>query len=190
MRIPVTALGLAVAALSISTTSAMAAVPFFNATCPGRIEVHADEGGPIYVGGREATLKRFNENYYEARSGGVTISLTIRPDGTPDVSYTGKGRANGVCQIKAAPDDGMNRSDDARPEPRRRRSAGVSMGALPDQCRREATEEFDVRPSDVTTNMAFRSGERIVVQGNFPDGGRTTFFNCWFDGDGNFISVN
>ena len=64
------------------------------------------------------------------------------------------------------------------------------MGALPDQCGREATEEFDVRPSDVTTNIAFRSGDRIVVQGNFPDRGRTTFFNCWFDGDGNFVSVN
>ena len=64
------------------------------------------------------------------------------------------------------------------------------MGALPDQCGREATEEFDVRPSDVTTNIAFRSGDRIVGQGNFPDRGRTTFFNCWFDGDGNFVSVN
>lgn len=85
---------------------AQAAIPFFNATCPGAIEVHADEGGPIFVNGREARLRRFNDNYYEARSGEVTISLTIRPDGSPDVSYTGKGRANGVCRIKAAPAGG------------------------------------------------------------------------------------
>lgn len=79
---------------------AQADVPLFNATCPGRVEVHADAGGPIYINGKEAKLKRFNDNYYEARSGKVTISLSIRPDGSPDLSYTRKGGANGVCQIK------------------------------------------------------------------------------------------
>ena len=44
--------------------AADAAVPFFNASCPGKIEVHVDEGGPIYVDGKEARLRRFNENYY------------------------------------------------------------------------------------------------------------------------------
>ena len=33
--------------------SAHAGIPFVNATCPGNIEVHADEGGPIYVNGKE-----------------------------------------------------------------------------------------------------------------------------------------
>ncbi|WP_336172240.1 hypothetical protein [Ensifer sp. MJa1] len=42
----------------------------------------------------------FNENYYEAKGGDVTISLSINPDGSPSVSYTGKGGANGVCTLK------------------------------------------------------------------------------------------
>jgi hypothetical protein len=77
------------------------AVPFFNATCPGDIEVHADQGGPIYVNGKEAKLKVFNANSYEATHDHVTISLTINPDGTPDVLYTARGGANGVCTIKS-----------------------------------------------------------------------------------------
>jgi hypothetical protein len=99
MRNPLTAFcpALAVAMLS---TPAVAGVPFFNATCPGKIEVHADEGGPIYINGRETKLKRFNENYYEARLGTVTVSLAIRPDGSPDITYTLKGGANGICRVK------------------------------------------------------------------------------------------
>lgn len=172
-------------------TAAQADVPFFNATCPGPIEVHADEGGPIYVDGREARLKRFNGNYYEARSGSVTISLTIRPDGSPDVSYTAKGRANGVCRIKAAPGAGIeSRAQGFDAPPQQRRSGRASMGSLPAFCRGEASAKFDVRPSEITTNMAFKTGNRIVVQGNYPDGQGTTFFNCWFDANGNFMSLN
>ncbi|WP_077960507.1 hypothetical protein [Ensifer adhaerens] len=80
--------------------AAEAKIPLVNATCPGKIDVHADEGGPIYINGKEAKLKVFNENYYEAKGAGVTISLSINPDGTSSVSYTGKGGANGVCTVK------------------------------------------------------------------------------------------
>lgn len=94
----------------LPSSMAQAAVPFMNASCPGGIEVHADEGGPIYVNGQEARLKRFSDNAYEARAGRITITLTIRPDGSPEVSYTGRGGANGVCQVADAPDDGMDPS--------------------------------------------------------------------------------
>jgi hypothetical protein len=30
----------------------------------------------------------------------MTISLAIDPDGTPSVSYTARGGANGVCTVK------------------------------------------------------------------------------------------
>lgn len=95
-----TRLCVAVFLSAIMTSAAHAKIPLVNATCPGNIEVHADEGGPVYINGKEGKLKRFNENYYEAHGGGVTISLTINPDGSADVSYTGKGGANGVCQVK------------------------------------------------------------------------------------------
>lgn len=81
-------------------TEAQAKIPLVNATCPKNIEVHADEGGPIYINGKEAKAKKFNDNYFEAKGSGVTISLSINPDGSASVSYTGKHGANGVCTVK------------------------------------------------------------------------------------------
>jgi len=78
---------------------ANAEIPMVNATCPGNLEVHADEGGPLFINGKEAKLKKINDNYFEAKGGGVTVSLSISPDGTPSISYTGKGGANGICEI-------------------------------------------------------------------------------------------
>lgn len=83
------------------TTQAHASIPLLNATCPGEIEVHADEGGPVYVNGKKGELKKFNDNYFEIKGAGVTISLSINPDDSPSVSYTGKGGANGICTVKA-----------------------------------------------------------------------------------------
>lgn len=84
----------------LAAGTANAGIPQVNATCPGNIEVHADEGGPIYINGKEAKLKKFSETYFEAKGSNVTISLMVNPDGSPSVSYTGKGKANGVCQVK------------------------------------------------------------------------------------------
>jgi len=86
---------------AVESTGSSGGIPLVNAMCPGNIQVHADRGGPVYVNGRESQLKRFNANYFEATDGktGTVISLTNNPDGSVGVSYTGKGRANGVCQI-------------------------------------------------------------------------------------------
>lgn len=91
---------MAVVAILAATGPAYAAIPFFNATCPGNIEVHADQGGPIYINGKEGKLKIFNANAYEATHNHVTISVTINPDGTVMVSYTARGGANGICTVK------------------------------------------------------------------------------------------
>lgn len=88
-----------VAAAAVPTL-AEAKVPFFNATCPGKIDVHADEGGPVYLNGKEAKIKVFNANYFEATLNKVTVSVSKNPDGSLSVSYTGPKRANGVCAVK------------------------------------------------------------------------------------------
>lgn len=75
-----------------------AGIPHLNFSCPDSIEVHADEGGPVYINGKETKLKKSNDNYYEATGSGVTVSISINPDGSPDVSYTGKHGANGICR--------------------------------------------------------------------------------------------
>lgn len=83
--------------------AALAAIPQFNGTCPGGIEVHADDGGPVYINGRETRIKRFNDNYYEASDGqGLTLSINRTADGGTQMSYTGPGNANGVCSVGAA----------------------------------------------------------------------------------------
>jgi len=96
--LPAVAIGLSMLSLG---TPASAAIPMLNGTCPGGLEVHADEGGPVYVNGRETTLKRFNDNYYEARDAqtGTVVSITRTPDGGVQLSYTGPRRANGVCTL-------------------------------------------------------------------------------------------
>lgn len=83
-------------------TAASGGLPLLNASCPTGIDVHVDEGGPVYINGKEAVLKRSNDNYYEARdkATGVVVSLSRNPDGTFGVSYTGKGGANGICTLR------------------------------------------------------------------------------------------
>lgn len=91
------AIAVATSQIVMTATASFAAIPLLNYTCPGNIEVHADQGGPVFINGKKASLKTFNKNAYEATGSGVTISITISPDGTPDVSYTGPGRSNGIC---------------------------------------------------------------------------------------------
>ena len=86
-------------AASSSAGAARGGIPLFNATCPGGIEVHADEGGPVYFNGKQGELKKVNSNYYEATGAGITLSISITPDETVSLSYTGKHGTNGVCNL-------------------------------------------------------------------------------------------
>lgn len=75
-------------------------IPVFNATCGNGIDVHADEGGPVFIDGEETSLKKFNDNYFEASRGGTTISISFRPDSSLSLSFSGPNRANGICTLK------------------------------------------------------------------------------------------
>ena len=86
-------------AMTLPGTSAFAHIPSLNATCPGGIEVHADEGGPVYINGQEAKVSVSNAEYFEAKRNSTTISISIGDDGSATVSYTASGGANGICQI-------------------------------------------------------------------------------------------
>ncbi len=88
--------------LAMASIASAAGIPQLNYTCGSGIEVHADQGGPVYIDGKEARLKKINDNYYEATHAGVTISIAFNPDGTLNMSYTGPNRANGICQDSQA----------------------------------------------------------------------------------------
>jgi hypothetical protein len=66
----------------------------------------------------------------------------------------------------------------------------VDTSMMPRFCAGEASAEFGVRPQEITTNMAFRSGNNYVSQGYFDRDDDTTFFNCYFSLDGSFVQVN
>ncbi|HCT27135.1 MAG TPA: hypothetical protein DIW85_13090 [Stenotrophomonas sp.] len=150
------ALSLTLALVSTAFVApAMAAVPFFNASCPGGVDVHADEGGPVYVQGRETALKRFNDRYFEARdaNSGITLSISSSDDGTPQISYTGRGGANGICQVSSsgAPAPAAN---SARP-----RDAAAGDAALPREVTCESTDQ-----KQVSCNMDTRGNVEVVRQ--------------------------
>jgi hypothetical protein len=161
--------------------TARADVPFFNAVCPGHVEVHADEGGPVYFNGSETKLHRYNANYYEATHGALTVSISVNPDHSVSVSYTKSGGGNGICQVNAHQRHGRK----VQAEP----ALETSLADMPRFCAGEASATFGVRPNEVTTNMAFKIGNRFVVQGWFDGARGTTFFNCYFNGKGRFVSV-
>lgn len=79
--------------------AAHAKLPRLNATCPTGIDVHADEGGPVYVNSQEARVTGSGSSF-EARSGDIVIDIGINVDQSVDVFYTARGGANGVCQVQ------------------------------------------------------------------------------------------
>ncbi|SHF00690.1 hypothetical protein SAMN02745157_1423 [Kaistia soli DSM 19436] len=173
----------------MSLTTARADIPQVNATCPGGIEVHADQGGPIYINGKEAKLKVFNKNYYEARGGGVTISLAINPDGSPDISYTRSGGGNGVCQLangmpSGAAANGASTSPAAS-------SAAITRGNMPAFCRGEVSSMYSTKPSYVKTGKIVKAKNGIFSIGGTVDQGSNGIkkFMCRFDKGGRFIDV-
>ncbi|SHF93264.1 hypothetical protein SAMN05444339_12314 [Loktanella atrilutea] len=86
-------------AIALPGTAAFAHIPSLNASCPGGIEFHADEGGPVYINGEEAKVTVSNGEYIEASHKGTMISITVGDDGSASVSYTASGGANGICTV-------------------------------------------------------------------------------------------
>lgn len=84
--------------LLIVVQPAIAAIPMLNYDCPNDIQVHTDEGGPVYINGKQARIKQSNDKYIEAKGEGVTVSISLNDDGSATVSYTGPKGANGICQ--------------------------------------------------------------------------------------------
>ncbi|MGO4436771.1 hypothetical protein [Rhizobium sp. RAF56] len=164
-----------------------AEVPLVNATCPGSIEVHADEGGPIYINGKEGKLKAFNKNYYEASRNGVTISLSINPDGSAVVSYTAKGAGNGICTV----------SDASSSVPNNKRSAEmngtgavVTSGNRPAYCRGEVSGMYGTKPAYVKTAKPKTTSSGTTIDGTVDKGNEgIKKFQCRYDAKGRFIDV-
>lgn len=164
---------------------AHASLPQLNATCPDKIEVHADKGGPVYIDGKEAKLKKVNENYFEAKGSGVTVSISVNRDGSPDVSYTGKHGRNGVCQVgDKTPMEKPHKAESSS-------SQMVAVADMPRYCAGEASAKFHKRPTEITTKPAVEDGGMYIVYGEFPGSGRDpAVFTCTFTKAGKLVEVD
>lgn len=91
-----------------------------------------------------------------------------------------------------APDCRQPAVSDRGPPPRDHRpgASGTVSGNLPRTCKGEAAAAFDRRPNEITTNAPIRLRGSIIVQGWYDQRSGTKFFNCRFDAEGRFVSVN
>lgn len=88
--------GGAIAAASASH----AEIPPFSAQCPTRIVITWDPAGNVSVNGTPASVRMFNQNYFEAEAGGITFPISADPDGSNlMVAYNPRGNAGGYCTI-------------------------------------------------------------------------------------------
>ncbi|MEY8838844.1 SH3 domain-containing protein, partial [Cribrihabitans sp. XS_ASV171] len=82
------------------TGPVLAEIPQFVADCPAGGRVTSDGVGTVRVSGNVATTQAFSQLFYEARYGGVTISISHDGGGNNlGVSYDVTGGQNGVCTI-------------------------------------------------------------------------------------------
>ena len=186
-RLVLTALLLTLASMTI----AKADILQINATCPGSIEVHADQGGPIYINGKEAKLKVFNQNYYEAKGGGVTVSLSINPDGSPSLSYTKSGGGNGMCQMAGAGGASSPAAMDEASSSPAASGAAISRGNMPAYCRGEVSSMYGIKPGYVKTGKIVKAKNgSLSISGTVDKGSEgMKKFMCRFDKGGRFIDV-
>lgn len=77
-------------------------IALLNASCPGGVEFHADEGGSVYINGKNARLDIRSLTYYEAQDAATLFSISVSTDsnGVPSVTYTDKAGETGVCEVK------------------------------------------------------------------------------------------
>jgi len=88
----------AVAAVLVSGT-AWAQVPLFAAKCPQGITADSNTKGQVYVNGKVAKLIERPDGQITAQSGGVYVDITPQGSEPPRVTYTGKDKSTGVCEI-------------------------------------------------------------------------------------------
>lgn len=98
MKRTILAACVALAALSLPVH---AAAPKFTGSCPTGISVKSNGKGTIKINGVKASVKELNATAWTAKASGVTLDILVDGSGL-QMFYTGKGGANGVCQVAAA----------------------------------------------------------------------------------------
>jgi hypothetical protein len=92
------------------TGTASAEVPLFAAKCPSGITADSNTKGQVYINGKVAKLIKRPDGQISANSHGVWVDITPRGDQPPRITYTGKDKSVGECEIVSfkAPDSGAH----------------------------------------------------------------------------------
>ncbi|MGB8884001.1 MAG: hypothetical protein WCC44_09070 [Azonexus sp.] len=156
------------AATALIASVASAAMPVFVATCPTGINVDAGRDGVVRINGQKAKVKKLNDNAFDAKAGYITISVTANPGAAPDVFYTGKGKANGVCTVT-----GFEAGKGAAAESARQPAAGASSSASGNiPCAHNKSQPMGQCPFTVS-----REGQgTATVSVTLPDGRKRAIF--------------
>jgi hypothetical protein len=86
-------------AATLMAGTAGAAVPVFVAKCGTGINVDSDDKGRVRVNGKVAKLINRPDGQITAQSGGVYVDITPQGSEPPRVTYTGKDKSVGTCDI-------------------------------------------------------------------------------------------
>jgi len=89
---------IAIAATLVAGTAG-AAVPVFAAKCGPDINVDSDDKGHVRINGTVAKLISRPDGQITAQSGGVYVDITPQGSEPPRVTYTGKDKSVGTCEI-------------------------------------------------------------------------------------------
>ena len=162
------------AAALLMAGTANAGIPLINVTCPGNLEVHADEGGPVFINGKETKLKKLNDDYFEATGSGVTLSTSVNPDGSATVTYTGKHGANGICSEAGS---GTSASH----------GAGRETSVAEDACLAAVAETVNLARGELSVIDVLTAEAGISVMVQVP--GATAPWSCLSDAKGQVQGV-
>ena len=87
------------AAVSLASV-ALADMPVFSAQCPTGITITSDPAGNVRVNGSPASVRMYNQHYFEATAGGITFPISTEQDGSHLlVGFNPPGSAGGYCTI-------------------------------------------------------------------------------------------
>ena len=86
-------------AACLAAGNAMAEVPLFAAKCPTGITADSSAEGKIYINGKVAKVIKRPDGQISANSHGVWVDITPQGDQPPLITYTGKDKSVGRCEV-------------------------------------------------------------------------------------------
>jgi len=136
---------------TLLASAASAEVPLFAARCPTGITVDTGRGGVVYINGKQGEVIERPDGQISARSHGIWVDITPQGYDEPLVTYTGKDKSTGRCEILSfnpgsAPAEGQRESSSERAGQGQFDASGnipcaQYQGQPMSQCRFEVTRE-------------------------------------------------